>query len=249
MVILALLGREIMVEKERINKEITRIFFPICHYLLIFFGVLVIGCEKNSEIDVDDLNFEKNDFISRVFGGELDAGPFFLNYSLSTVFFSQDVVSFFGEFTRYTNFPHDNKRYESKTFCKVNGKFQLISFDDLFSTAEQKEFLRKYCENILKEGSIGYFGENPPLRDQLELKEIQTFLIHEDFFVIVFQRYVVAGLDDYPTTLKIPYNVIKGHINLNTPLIPLLEKMVKSKSFISSWKDVWGQDSGAIAVQ
>lgn len=93
------------------------------------------------------------------------------------------------------------------SFCRVNGKFQLISFDDLFSTKEQKEFVRKYCENTLKKNSIGYFGEDPSLRKELNLKEIQTFLIHEDFFVIVFQRYVVAGLDDYPTTLKIPTNL------------------------------------------
>lgn len=215
-------------------------------YLFIFLSVFV-GCEKNSEIDVDNLNSEKSDFLSRVFEGELEDGPFFLNYSLSTVFLSNDAVSIFGEFTRYTNFPHDNKCYEGKTFCRVNGKFKLISFDDLFSTTEQKKFIKKYCEDALKNESIGYYGEDPPLRDQLDLKEIQTFLIHEDFLVIVFQRYVVAGLDDYPTTLKIPYNIIEGHINPNNPLIPLLKKAVASKSFISSWEDVWGQDSGIIA--
>src|ERR1700733_1758081 len=155
---------------------------------LLIFLCVIVGCEKNSEIDVDDLNSEKTDFFSRVFEGELEDGPFFLNYLLSTVFFSKDVVSIFGEFTRYTNFPHDNKCYEGKTFCRVNGKFKLISFDDLFSTAEQKEFVRKYCEDTLKEESVGYFGENPPLRDHLDLKEIQTFLIHENFLVIVFQR-------------------------------------------------------------
>lgn len=210
-----------------------------CLYFLIFFGFLV-GCEKNGEIDVDDLNSEKNDFLSRVFEEELNEGPFFLNYSLSTVFLSKDVVSIFGEFTRYTNFPHDNKRYEGKTFCRVNGKFKSISFEDLFSTSEQKEFVRKYCENALKERSIGYFGEDPPFRNSLDLKEIQTFLIHEDFLVIIFQRYVVAGLNDYPTILKIPYNILKGHIDPNNPLIPLLEKAVASRSFISSWNDVWG---------
>lgn len=214
---------------------------------LLIFVVMLAGCGKNSEIDVDDLNSEKTDFLSRVFDGELEDGPFFLNYSLSTVFLSKDVVSIFGEFTRYTNFPHDNKCYEGKTFCRVNGKFNLISFDDLFSTPEQKEFVRKYCEDALKKGSIGYFGEDPPLRDQLDLKEIQTFLIHEDSLIIVFQRYVVAGLYDYPTILKIPFNIFESHINPNNPLIPLLEKVVASKSFISSWKDVWGQDSNEIA--
>lgn len=209
--------------------------------LYFFIFLILAGCEKNIEINVDDLNSEKRDFFDRVFEGELDDGPFFLNYWLSTVFFSKDVVSIFGEFTRYTNFPHDNKHYEGKTFCRVNGKFKLISFDNLFTTPEQKEFVRKFCEDELKNKSIGYFGEDPPLLDHLDLKEIQTFLVHEDFLVIVFQRYVVAGLDDYPTTLKIPYDILKEHMNPNNSLMPILKKTVSSKSFISSWKDVWGQ--------
>lgn len=219
-----------------------------CLYLFIFLGVIV-GCEQKSEIDVDDLNSEKSDFLSRVFEGELQDGPFFLNYWLSTVFFSEDIISFFGEFTRYTNFPHDSKRYEGKTFCRINGKFQPISFNDLFKTAEQKEFIRKYCENTLKENAIGYFAEDPSFRRSIDLSEIQTFLIHENFLVIVFQRYVVAGLEDYPITLRIPYNILERHLNPNIPLIPILEKTVSSKSFISSWKDVWREESGAIAVQ
>ena len=217
-------------------------------FLLILLGVLC-GCEKNGEIDVDNLNSEKNEFFTRVFESELGEGPYFLNYSLSTVFFSNDIVSVFGEFSRYTNFPHDTTCYEGKTFCRVNGKFKLIHFDDLFTMPKQKEFVRDFCENILKSRSVGYFGENPPLRDQLDLKEIQTFLIHEHYLVIVFQRYVVAGLTDYPITLKIPYIVLKDHINPNNLLIPLLEKTVASQSYISSWENVWGQESGATAVQ
>lgn len=216
--------------------------------ILPLLGMLA-GCGKGSEINPDDLNSEKSDFFNRVFERELNDGPLFLNYSLSTVFLSEDIVSIFGEFTRYTNFPHDNKRYEGKTFYKVNGKFKLITFDDLFTTIEQKEFVRDYCENTLKSKAIGYFGENPPLRDQIDLKEIQTFLIHEHYLVIVFQRYVVAGLDDYPTTLKIPYAIIKDHLNPNIAIISLLEKATLSKSFISSWEDVWGPDSGIIAMQ
>lgn len=220
---------------------------PGC-FLLILLGVLY-GCEKNSEIDVDNLNSEKNEFFTRVFESELGEGPFFLNYSLSTVFLSNDIVSVFGEFTRYTNFPHHSTHYEGKTFCRVNEKFKLIDFDELFTTPKQKEFVRSFCENILKSKSIGYFGEDPPLRDQLDLKDIKTFLIHEHYLVIVFQRYVVAGLTDYPTTLKIPYIVLKDHINPNNPLIPLLEKTVESQSYISSWENFWGPESGAMAVQ
>lgn len=211
-------------------------------YLLISLAVL-IGCENSSEINVDDLNFEKADFLSRIFDGDVNDGPFFLSYSLNTVFFSKDIVSIFGEFTRYAHFPHDQKRYECKTFCKVNGKFKLVSFNDLFTTNQDKEFVRKYCEDLLKKGSIGYFGDNPPFRDQIDLEEIQSFLIHEHFLVIVFQRYVVDGLDDYPSTLKIPYTVLKDHMNPNNPLLSQLEKTVSSKSFISSWNSLWDQNS------
>jgi hypothetical protein len=215
----------------------TQIYCPLILFLLCG----LVGCGKKSEIDFDDLNSMKGDFLNRVFEGELEDGPFFLNYTMSTVFFSKDLISIFGEFTRYTNFPHDSKRYEGKTFCRVNGKFREIRFDDLFSTAEQKEFIRKYCEDTLKDQAIGYFGEDPPLRDSVELTEIQSFLIHESFLVIVFQRYVVDGLNDYPTTLNIPYIILKDHINPSNPLIPILKQTVASKAFISSWKDVWGQ--------
>jgi hypothetical protein len=229
-------GEEIMIETELTRRKVIRVI----SFMILCLGLeLLSGCGKNGEMNVDDLNAGKNDFLGRVFAGELADGPFFLNYSLSTVFLSKDVVSVFGEFTRYTNFPHDSKRYEGKTFCKVNQKFKLISFNDLFYKEEQKEFIRKYCEDALRNGFVGYFGESPPLREHLDLKDIQTFLIHEDFLVIVFQRYVVAGLDDYPTILKIPYADLKGHIHQN-PLIPLLEKMVASRSFISIWENVWG---------
>ena len=189
--------------KHELGAKFMCILKSCCLYFVIAL-VILVGCEKSGEINVDDLNSEKMDFLSRVFEGELEDGPFFLSYALNTVFLSKDVVSVFGEFTRYTHFPHDTKRYEGKTFCKINGKFKKISFDDLFITAEQKEFVSKYCEDTLKNGSIGYFADDPSWRDQLDLQEIQTFLIHENFLVIVFQRYVVAGLDDYPTTDKNP---------------------------------------------
>lgn len=224
------------------------VFLQKSYFYMLFALTLLVGCEKSGEINVDDLNAEKSDFLSRVFEGELQDGPFFLNYWLSTVFFSQDIISVFGEFTRYTHFPHESKRYEGKTFVKINGVFRPISFNDLFASAEQKEFVRKYCENILKEGAIGYFAEDS-FRDQLDLGEIQTFLIHENFFVIIFQRYAIAGLEDYPTTIRIPYTILRDHINSNISLIPTLERTVASASFISSWKDVWGEESGAIAVQ
>lgn len=211
-------------------------------FSLFLLGVLA-GCEANGEIQVDDLNSEKNEFISRVFEGESDEGPYLLNYSLNTVFLSKDVISFFGEFTRYTALPHETKRYEGKTFCRVNGKFQLVSLHDLFKTAEQKEFLRKFCEDILKNRSVGYFNGDPPLLEHLDLEMLEVFLIHEQFLVIVFQRYVVAGLDDYPTILRIPYATLKDHIDPDHPLIPLLEKTVASKSFISSWESIWGPES------
>lgn len=212
-------------------------------FSLFLLGVLA-GCETSGEIQVDDLNTEKHKFIDRVFEGNLDDGPFLLDYSLKSVFLSGDIISLFGEFTRYTAFPHDTKRYEGKTFCRVNGKFQLVSLHDLFKTAEQKEFLRKFCEDILKGGPVGYFDGDPPLLEHLDPEKLEVFLIHEHFLVIVFQRYAVAGLEDYPTTIKIPYTTLKGHINPDHPLIPLLEKTVSSKSFVSSWESILGSESG-----
>lgn len=122
-----------------------------------------------------------------------------------------------------------------KTFCRINGRFKEIFFDDLFSTVEQKEIIRNYCENSLKEHSVGYFGENPSFREKLGLEDIQTFVIDDQFLIIIFQRYVVAGLDDLPTTLKIPFSSVRSHLNPHNVLMTLLDKAIISNSFISSW--------------
>jgi hypothetical protein len=204
------------------------------HILLIFVS-LTIACEKNNVTHLDDLNSIKSEFLSTIFDGELDEAPFFLSYKLKTVFFSKDVISVFGELSKYTNLPHENTRYEGKTFCRINGRFKEIFFDDLFSTVEQKEFIRNYCENSLKEHSVGYFGENPPFREKLGLEDIQTFVIDDQFLIIIFQRYVVAGLDDLPTTLKIPFSSVRSHLNPHNVLMTLLDKAIISNSFISSW--------------
>lgn len=195
-----------------------------------------MGCEKDDRINLDDLNSRKKDFIEAIFDGEVDEGPFFLNYKMKTIFFSKDIVSIFEEFSRYTNLPHESVRYEGKIYCKINRKFKQIYFDDLFVTANDKEFIRKYCEDALIKGSVGYFGEDPPVRETLNLDDVKNIVIDDQFLIIIFQRYVVAGLDDLPTILKIPHHMFKSHLNSNNPLMPLLEKTIESKLFISSWE-------------
>lgn len=204
-----------------------------CFLLLILF---LTGCEKDNQINLDDLNSRKQDFIEAVFDGEVDEGPFFLNYKMKTIFFSKDVVSIFEEFSRYTNLPHESVRYEGKIFCKINGKLKQIYFDDLFPTESDKEFIRKHCEDVMIAGSIGYFGEDSSFRESLNLDDVKNVVIDEQFLIIIFQRYVVAGLDDLPTVLKIPHHVFKSRLNSNNPLISLLEKTIESKLFVSSWE-------------
>src|ERR1700722_2366607 len=198
--------------------------------------LLLIGCHhKENNIKADDLNSIKKNFLISILESEIEEDPFHMNYELRTVFFSKNIVSLFGEIHVYDHLPHGWWRYEGKTLCSLQGKLQEIKLWDLFSTADQKEFLRKYCENALKADSISYFSGENPLRTRLEYEDLRTFVIDNKFLIVFFQPYTVGGLGDGPCQVKIPYEHLKNKWNTSHPLPLLLDKTVSSKSYTASW--------------
>lgn len=204
---------------------------------LILFAVslILIGCEnRKSDLAEDDLNSVKKGFLDKIFLAEVEEGHFNMHYSMKTVFFSKDLISLFGEINVYDCMPHGWKRYEGKTYVKIKGLFKEIDLNDLFTSNSQKEFLRGYCENCLKNDSMTYFAGEYPLKEKLAFEDIRTFVIDEHFLCIIFQPYVAVSSADGPFIVKIPFDHLKGQWDCSNVLFPLLQKTVLSKKFISS---------------
>jgi len=210
------------------------------HFFLLCNLILLIGCEhqEKSEKSLDDLNTIKKDFLLSIMRQEINESPFQMNYSFKTVFFSKDIISLLGEMNVYNHLPHGWSRCEGKTFCKTDGKFEEIKLSDLFTTASQKEFLRKYCENDLKSQSISYFSEISSLRTTLEYADMTTFVINDKYLIVLFQPYVVKGLEDGPSHVKIPLEHLKNQWTSSNPLALLLPLTISSRSYVASWDQI-----------
>src|SRR5476651_2156145 len=188
-------------------------------YLVLLLSVLLMaGCERQEKnVTIDDLNSIKKGFLLSILESGVEESPFHMSYTLRTVFFSANIVSLFGEVHVYDHLPHGWWRYEGKTLCRVQGKLKEVELEDLFSTVDQKEYLRKYCENRLKSDSISYFSGEDPLRTRLEYEDIRTFVIDDKFLIVFFQPYTVGGLGDGPPQVKISYEHLKDKWNTSHP--------------------------------
>ncbi|HSX11992.1 MAG TPA: RsiV family protein [Rhabdochlamydiaceae bacterium] len=196
-------------------------------YFCFFLLFLLSACG-----DTNNLSLTKQDFIEKLFEGHPNEGPFQMRYSLRTVLFSKEVISLFGETDLYSGLPHGSGFYEGKTYCKINGKYQEITLNDFFTTSDQKEFLRQYCEKTLKTQPSSYFSGNAPLRTDLKISDINTFVIDGSCLIIIFQPYAVSNYVDGPFVVRIPFDDLKRYWNLKNPLALLLPL----RNFISSWE-------------
>lgn len=207
-------------------------------FLFLFF---LTSCKSgtNASNCLDDLNAIKEGFFRSILQENVDESPFHIQYSLKTVLFSQDLVSLFGEIAVYDHLPHGWGRYEGKTFCKINGQFHEITLDELFPSSEQKEFLRTYCENDLKKtyGELTYLVGMKEICPMLPLQDIRTFVVDEQFLIIIFQPYSVGGCGDGPFVVKIPYQSLEGHWNPGNPLKNCLSRVMFSQSYTSCWEE------------
>jgi hypothetical protein len=193
-----------------------------------FLVALLTGCNNN---DSRDPSSTKKNFIQALFESDIGDGPFAMSYSLKTVLYSKTVISLFGHTDVYTYLPHSCGYYEGKTYCKISGRFKEIALSDLFATPQQKEFLRAYCENNLKQRSHGYFDQKDPLRDHLDENDIHTFVVDERSLIIIFSPYCVGNYVDGPHFIQIPYEALRAHWNPQNPLA----KLLPITTFVSSW--------------
>lgn len=194
--------------------------------LLIF-----TACSSDSDKGLEEI---KKDFIANILTeSTLDEGPFQMNYHLRAILFSDHVVSLMGDIFVFAHLPHGWVRYEGKTYVKNNNSFEEITLNDLFPKSHQKEFLRSYCENFLKNsGECSYFLPPEPLLDHLDQELIKVFVVDHESLILIFQPYAVGGFADSPITVKIPFTELVGKWQAGNPL----EKHLPiTKNFLSSW--------------
>jgi hypothetical protein len=200
---------------------------------IIALSLMLFGCHSYQKtLGERDLNSDKANFLNAIFSSDVEEGPFALHYSLETVFFSKKLVSLFGQLDVYECLPHGKHRYEGKTFILDQRHQKEISLEELFALPSQKEFLRSYCEEALKNDPISYFSGNKPLKIKLEAEELQTFVIDHQSLIIIFQPYVVGGGEDGPFFVKIPFEKLSGHWDSNNIMLPLLSQVIASKDFV-----------------
>jgi hypothetical protein len=209
-------------------------------FLTLFFlaFLVLVGCKNDGRDKIcDNLNRVKTEFLHSICEENADESPFFLHYTFRTVFFSKKVVSLFGEMNVYDHLPHGWARYEGKTFCKIHGTFREITLDDLFDTPSRKEFVRKYCEDVLKRDPCSHFAGREPLMTGLNQEDVHTFVIDDKFLRIIFEPYAVGGFADGPFVVSIPYDTLKGQWKPSNPLTDLLAEVITSESYTSSWDE------------
>ena len=203
----------------------------IFYFLLLF---IFTACSSDSSKKFDNIEEIKIDFISTILTkSTLYESPFQMNYNLRTILFSDNVVSLMGDIFVFDRLPHGWKQYEGKTYVKINGFFKEITLNDMFPRADQKEFLRSYCENFLKhDNNCNYFQGVDPLYNHLDQKLIEVFVVDHACLTLVFQPYTVGGCADGPFTVKIPFTELTGKWQAGNPL----EKHLPfTNNFISSW--------------
>lgn len=208
----------------------------ICYLFLLF---ILTACSSDTDKGINNLDDIKKDFIIKILSESLlDEGPFQMNYHLKTTLFSENVVSLMGDVFVFAHLPHGWTHYEGKTYVKSNDSFKEITLTDLFPKASQKEFLRSYCENFLKNNSVcNYFQGDNVLSTHLEQELIKAFVVDHESLILIFQPYAVSGFADDPFTIHIPYTELIGKWENGNPLemnLPII------KNFISSWdSDKW----------
>lgn len=192
--------------------------------------VMLSGCLDRNAVLLDDLSGLKRQFITEVLESAVDECPFNLSYNLRTVFYSKELVSLFGEFHQYTHLPHGWTKYEGRTFYKKNGKFISLVLNDIISDKKGWEFIRGYCENVLRADPCTYFSGEQPLRTFLELEDLNTFTLDDQSLILIFQPYTVAGEIDGPPVVRICWDDLQKFIVPSHPLNAILNRMLEAQS-------------------
>jgi hypothetical protein len=207
---------------------------------LLFLSIpFVATCCQHQEKEkrLDNLTAIKKEFLLSILNQTEEENPFHMNYKLRTVFFSNEIISLFGEIQIYDHLPHGSRTYEGKTFCKIDGDYKEIKLSDLFCTTAQKEFLRLYCETDLKSQSNSYFSSPDPLRSTLEYDDISAFVIDGKHLIVLFSPYIAGGFEDTPLHVKVPFEQLQHQWDTSNPLPLLIRKTLLHNSYTSTWDD------------
>lgn len=202
----------------------------VCIFLLVIFT----ACTSDSSKEFKSIEEIKKEFIAKILTESvLDEGPFQMNYRLRAILFSDNVVSLMGDAFVFAHLPHGWIRYEGKTYVKTNDSFKEISLNDLFPKPDQKEFLRNYCENVLRnDNNSNYFQGVEPVLNHLDQDLIKVFVVDHESLILVFQPYAVDGFADGPFIIKIPFTKLIGKWETDNPLE---RQLPITKNFLSSW--------------
>jgi lipopolysaccharide export LptBFGC system permease protein LptF len=184
--------------------------------------------KKEIRKQADDLNALKQEFISSILEANVDESPFDLYYTFRTVFFSNDIVSFFGEANVYDQ-DSNWEFFEAKTYYKNNGKFTPITLDDLFVTTQQKDFLKNYIEQVVTANKVE--ACNP-----IEQNYLQNFTLTDKSLLVVLQPKV-GVCDQEPLIVSLPFESLKDQWKPDNPIAKTLPQVLESKSYTSGWDE------------
>jgi hypothetical protein len=89
----------------------------------------------------------------------------------------------------------------------------------------------------LKNQPISYFAGEDVLRTALSQDDLDTFVIDDQFLILIFQPYTAGSYADGPFFVKIPYEHAKNMWDNDNPLALLIGDVISSGQFISSWNE------------
>lgn len=184
--------------------------------------------KKEIRKQADDLNALKQEFIASILEANVDESPFDLYYTFRTVFFSNDIVSFFGEANVYDQ-DSNWEFFEAKTYYKNNGKFSPITLNDLFVTTQQKDFLKNYIEKVATTNQVD--ACNP-----IEQNYQHSFTLTDKSILVVLQPKI-GVCDKEPLIVSIPYESLKDQWKPDNPIAKALPQILESKSYTSGWDE------------
>ena len=142
-----------------------------------------------------------------------------LYYELSPVYYHPWLISIFGSEYQGRG-AHGRSYYKCKTFWqKKEGAILEVSLDDLFiQGSNYRQWMLDYCEHALKTSGYGYYSYRKELLPELNLEDLDTFVITNKGLMIIFRAYLVGGWGDGPDTITIPYADLKQWIAPQGPL-------------------------------
>lgn len=184
--------------------------------------------KKEIRKQADDLNALKQEFITSILEANVDESPFDLYYTFRTVFFSNEIVSFFGEANVYDQ-DSNWEFFEARTYYKNNGKFTPITLNDLFVTAQQKDFLKGYLEKVLTANQVD--SCNP-----IEQNYLQSFTLRDKSLLVILQPKM-GVCDKEPLIVSIPFETLKDQWKPDNPIANTLPQVLESKLYTSGWDE------------